>query len=144
MDGASGIAGLISLAGLVLESVSFLYKYCSRYKKLAEEVESVVQDITRLQGLLQHIERTNGDALVVSSQHPKALVELEMEIQTCETDLSTWLQSLQQFQRTNGRSSKKIIENLKAVANEGRFIEMRAKIASHRQQLELWLSHVNV
>ena len=144
MDGASSIAGLVSLAGLVLESAGFLYKFCSTYKKLAGEVKSVIQDVTRLQDLLKHIERVNSDALVINSQDPRALIELEKDIKACEIDLMMWLQALQELQQSSNTSSKKITMSLKAVANGGKFSEMRAKIASHRQQLELQLSHMNV
>ena len=144
MDGASSIAGLVSLSGLVLQSASFLYRFCSKYKNLAEEIQSIVQDITRLQSLLQHVERTIKDDLETRSQSSEALTELQIETKECEMDLSTWLQALQQLHETDQRPSKRIIEKLKAAANEGRFTQMRVKISSHRQQLELRLAHMNV
>lgn len=144
MDGASSVAGLISLAALVLQSATLLYTFCSKYKHIAPEVEAVVQDITRLQALLQQVDRIITDVWVTRSQHPTALLELEMEIRACQNDLDIWLRGLQEFEQSSTNSSKKFLKMLKAAADEGKFSGMRTKIASHRQQLELRLSCMNM
>lgn len=143
MDPASSVAGLISLAGLVIQSAISLHQYCHKYKTLSDQIGSLIQDLGLLQDVLQTIGRINSDTVIRSSLHPKALLDFEINIITCEKDLNMWLQALLELKQRDGRPLKQIAENLKTAANDGQFSQIRAKIASHRQQLGVQLSLIN-
>ena len=145
MDGASGVAGLIGLTGLLIQSAASLCKFCSKYRHLAEKIRGVVDDISRFQSWLNQVKRVTDNVIVKATQHPTALLDFELDIKMCEGDFKSWLHALEMINDTNSeRSSKKTAEKLKAAADGGKFTEMRDRIASHRQQLELRLALFNL
>lgn len=144
LDPASSIAGIISLAGLLVQSVTFLYRFCSNLKHIADEVESTVHSIERFQSLLQHIEQILGDGNIIDLQSPSLLNDLAGTIKVCAKDLEIWLQAMEIFHQVEGRSFKKVVRHLKAAADDGRFPKMRIRLAAHQQQLSAHLSVINV
>lgn len=57
MDGASAIAGLISLAALVLQTTLQIRGICEEYSSAKEDVDRVSDAIQSLQNLLQETQR---------------------------------------------------------------------------------------
>ncbi|MCJ1380774.1 hypothetical protein MMC17_003883 [Xylographa soralifera] len=143
MDPASSAAGLIGLAGLLVNSASFLYRFCSSYKQVAEEVSSLVESIQNLQALLRHIEDILRHDTVRALQSAQFIVEWDGRVKECENDLGTWLQATRLFQSGDAKSFKKCVRNLKAAADEGRFQKMRLRLGAHHEHLSLHLNILN-
>ena len=143
MDPASSVAGLIGLAGLVIKSASFLYRFCSSFKQVAEEVSSLIGSIEILQTLLRHIEDILRQDPVRALHSTQFIAEWSKRVEECEKDLGTWLQATQLFQSGGARSFKKCVRNLKAAADEGRFRKMRLRLGAHYEHLSLHLNILN-
>ncbi|MCJ1473584.1 hypothetical protein MMC13_002235 [Lambiella insularis] len=144
LDPASSIAGIISLAGLLGQSVSFLYQFCSNLKHLGDEVESTVHSIEKLRSLLQHIEKILSDDTARNLQPSGLLDDLEESIKMCAKDLETWFQAMETLSLIEGRSFKKCVRNLKAVADNGKFPKLRLRLAAHQQHFSTQLGLMNV
>ncbi|PMD34575.1 hypothetical protein L207DRAFT_533896 [Hyaloscypha variabilis F] len=52
---ASSIAGLIGLAGLFVQSASTLYTFCLAIPRVGAEVESVIEEVQRLENVLKSL-----------------------------------------------------------------------------------------
>ena len=143
MDPASSVAGLIGLAGLLIKSASFLYRFCSSFKQVAEEVSSLVRSIENLQALLRYIEEILRQDAARGLQSTQFIAEWKERIEECERDLRTWLQAIQLFQSGDPKVFRKCVRNLKAAADEGRFRKMRLRLSAHYEHLSLHLDILN-
>ncbi|MCJ1403748.1 hypothetical protein MMC11_006971 [Xylographa trunciseda] len=143
MNVASSVAGLVGLAGLLLQSASFLYRFCSNYHQVAEEVSSLVGSIENLQALLRHIEDILRRDTVKALQSLQCIAEWDKRVKECEKDMGAWLQTIQVFQSGDAKAFKKCVRNLKAAADEGRFQKMRLRLGGHYEHLSLHLNILN-
>ena len=143
MDPASSVAGLISLAGLLVQSASFLYRFCSNLRQVAEEVGLLIRTIEDLQALLRHIEEILRHDIVKTLPLLHFSVGLDQRVQDCEKDLEAWRQAMQDFQIGERRSLKKCIRSLKAAADEGQFQKIRLRLVMHYEHLSSQLSILN-
>jgi len=146
MDLASGIAGLIGLAGLAVNSASSLYTFCRKIPRVASEVEAVVDEIRRLKETLESVQQVIVDrgVLKASARTPGVIVKLKDKIKGCEVDLEAWNISMTGLKMDDGKWAKNALKKLKLAADEGRFSDMRMKISSHRDHLSLLVELLTV
>jgi hypothetical protein len=146
MDLASSVAGLIGLAGLVVNSASTLYTFCRKIPKVAGEVEAILDEVRRLSQTLGSIQQVVGDRGMqkTSARTSGVVVKLQEEITRCTADLETWTSSVAALETEDGKWAKNTVKKLKLAADAGRFSETRLKISTHRDQLALLVELLTV
>jgi hypothetical protein len=146
MDLASSVAGLIGLAGLVVNSASTLYTFCRKIPKVAGEVEAILDEVRRLSQTLGSIQQVVGDrgTQTASARTFGLVVKLQEEITSCTADLKTWKSSMAALEMKDGKWAKNTVKKLKLAADAGRFSETRFQISAHRDQLALLVELLTV
>ncbi|KAH9207552.1 hypothetical protein DL95DRAFT_527831 [Leptodontidium sp. 2 PMI_412] len=137
MDLASGVAGLLGLAGLTVQSASTLYTFCRKIPRVAREVEAIIDEVQWLSETLEAIQQVASDR---EMQNPSAttagvIAKLRDQVARCTTDLEAWNASMAALQMEDGKWAKNAVKKLKLAADSGRFSETMLKISSHRGQL---------
>ena len=99
----------------------------------------MVDEIRRLKETLESIQQVASDrgTIKLSSRISGVIVKLQDEIRRCESDLEAWNTSVDALRMEDGRWAKNALKKLKLAADGGRFLEMRSKVSSHRDQLSL-------
>ena len=146
MDLASGAAGLISLAGLAVQSASTLYTFCHKVPRVAGEVEAIIREIRTLSQTLESIQQIASDreAQNCSARTSGVIAKLQEGVARCTADLEAWNTDMAALKMEDGKWAKNAVKKLKLAADAGRFSETRLKISAHRDQLGLLLEHLNV
>lgn len=132
----ASIAGLVSLVGLFVQSTSSLYVFCSAYPKVAAEISHVIEDIQSLEHFLREVEsfvRTNAARISYGSS--TVLLELEKKFIEITSHLEEWMAIMKKLQNEKGKNTSNIIKKLKSAADKGKFLDMRIKVSSLRNQL---------
>jgi len=140
---ASSVAGVIGLAGLTLQSASALYTFCHAIPRVAGELEAIIEEIQKLQNLLK-VTRTilddcAGKGNILSSSPSSLETQLQQEVTACEGRLRAWSCELATLQTKNGQWVANVTKKLKLAADRGRFMDLRSKLSSHREQNGLFL-----
>lgn len=131
----ASIAGLVSLVGLFVQSTSSLYVFCSAYPKVAAEITYVIEDIQSLEHFLREVEslvQTNAARILHGST---VLLELEKKFIEITSHFEDWMAVMKKLQNEKGKNTSNIIKKLKSAADKGKFLDMRTKVSSLRDQL---------
>ena len=131
----ASIAGLVRLVGLFVQSTSSLYVFCSAYPKVAAEISHIIEDIQSLEHFLREVEsfvRTNAARI---SHGSTVLLELEKNSIEITSHLEEWMAMMKKLQSEKGKNTSNIIKKLKSAADKGKFLDMRTKVSSLRNQL---------
>jgi hypothetical protein len=141
MDLASGAAGLISLAGLAIQSASTLYTFCHKLPRVAGEVEAIISEIRALSQTLESIQQITSDreAQKLSARTSELFAKLQEGVARCTADLEAWNTGMAALKMEDGKWAKNAVKKLKLAADTGRFSETKLKISAHRGQLGLLL-----
>ena len=136
---ASSIAGLIGLAGLFVQSASTLYTFCRAIPRVGAEVESVIEEVQRLENVLKSLgyiaEQSKSSAFSAKASEVGEL--LDKEILRCHKTIEVALAAMRELQEQCGNKSTNVIKKLKAAADADRFEKIKTRMASHRGQLVL-------
>jgi len=146
MDLASSVAGLIGLAGLVVQSASTLYTFCHKIPRVAGEVEAIVNEIGKLNQSLESIRHAIADRATqkLSPRSKEVVTKIREQVKQCTSDLDAWNSSMTALRMNDGKWAGNAIKKLKLAADAGRFLEMRGKISAHRDQLVLLVELLTV
>ncbi|KAH8761929.1 hypothetical protein BGZ57DRAFT_931548 [Hyaloscypha finlandica] len=141
MDLASGAAGLISLAGLAVQSASTLYTFCHKVPRVAGEVEAIISEIRALIQALESIQQIASDreAQKCSARTSGVIAKLQEGVTRCTADLEAWNTGMAALKMEDEKWAKNAVKKLKLAADAGRFSETKLKISTHRGQLGLLL-----
>jgi len=141
MELASGIAGLLGLAGLAVKSASTLYTFCHKVPRVAGEVGAIKDEIQRLNQSLELARKVVVDRKIqkASPQTHGLIGKLEEEVARCTADLKTWITSMDSMQLEDKKWAKNSFKKLKLAADSRMFAEIRSKISSHTDQMALLL-----
>jgi hypothetical protein len=136
---ASSIAGLIRLTGLFVQSASTLYTFCHAIPRVGAEVESVIEEVQRLENVLKSLryiaEQSKSSTFSAKASEVGEL--LDKEILQCHKTIEVGLAAMRELQEQCGHKSTNIIKKLKAAADADRFEKIKASMASHKVQLVL-------
>ena len=143
LDPASSVAGLIGVAGLFIQTASYLYKFCSHLKQVKDEVESIVKEMEELRTILPHIGSIIDDESTRACQSEDLIHELGKGISACKCDLQLWIESMQKLQSQDGKTWKKCVRHVKAAFDEGHFTKLRLRLAWHQRNLTMHLGVLN-
>ena len=135
MDPASAVAGLISLAGLVLEGVQTLRTFCLDYKHAGRDIHDTAADIQSLATVIAQLQELSS----VEAAQPSTLTLLRHSIIACKQDVDTWLSAIQSTRFCDKKGVQRSLKRLSAALDWSRRGHLRQKIASHRAQLSLVL-----
>jgi phytoene/squalene synthetase len=89
MNLASGVAGLLGLAGLAVQSASTLYTFCRKIPRVAGEVQAIIDEVRRLSQTLESIQQVALDrgSQKLLSRTTGVITKLEQEIARCTANL---------------------------------------------------------
>ena len=155
MEAASSIAGLASLAGLVLEGIKTLRTFCLDFKAAGTDLQETaglrspittpVENRSRLHYITDDLQSL-GSALSqlgsVTSQEgiqPSTVTLLRRTVIGCKEDVDKWLVAIHQANYQDKKGISRILKRMNATFDCSRRGELRQKIASHRSQLGLAL-----
>ena len=135
MDPASNIAGLVSLAALVLEGISTLRTFCLDFKQAGSDIQDTANDLYGLQTVLGQLTTLPTANLF----QPSTVTLLRRTIIDCKEDIDKWLYATNDARYSDKKGLKRVWKRLNATLDFGRRGDLRQKISSHRSQLGLVL-----
>lgn len=135
MEAASSIAGLISVAGLVLEGIQTLRTFCLDFKAAGSDVQETADDLRGLGSALEQLEQVHHH----EGLQPSTVTLLRRAVINCKEDVDKWLRAIKNARYHDKKGFQRVLKRLGATLDCGRRGELRQKISSHRGQLTLAL-----
>ena len=133
MEAAGSVAGLVSLAGLVVEGIQTLRTFCLNYGSAGTDIADTAEDLSSLSATIGQLSTIQVD----STAQKSTIALLRRSILTCKDDIDHWLVAVEAADFRDKKGLKRFAKRLTTTFDFSRRSDLRQKIASHRSQLAL-------
>lgn len=133
MEAAASVAGLLGLAGLVIQGVTTLQTFCSNFEGASQDATDAIRDLRGIQNILEQLSTfPKHDAFRSST-----IAMLEREVQECGLDVDRWVGQIAKLDPSAKKRLKRFKSKASSAFKHAEIVEMRGKTASHRSQLTI-------
>ncbi|KAL9093186.1 MAG: hypothetical protein Q9159_000363 [Coniocarpon cinnabarinum] len=154
MEAAASIAGLVTLAGNILQSCQSIRAFYRDFKTINRITTDALDDLDELSKILEHLRRSSSGR---NNFKLSTVVLLDQHLQRCESDVKTWLVDLQSVQQSGAASRIKRfgrrdanehiicqlnqINSTQATITSG--VQMMSRLMSPHYQSQATLEHID-
>ena len=140
MSGVGEVAAIAGLVGQAVQAASTLYTFFEDYKNVHLKIAETQAEISRLQEVLQAVEKLVAAAIATPSPPVRRFDGLKSCIANCITCLEELDVQLQRDFDVKHRPIARIFKKFKIAANKGHFNHIWRRISVLRKEISLELT----